>query len=317
MKKSMFIHVVVMIVALVAASLLSCKLYKSQREIQPERAKITTMPVGGLHKFAADVEWMLFINYMGSQSTVDESNEDEVIRRLEKLISLDPNLAKVYQEGVSFLSVANPEKTVEMLQEACENPQLKNNATIPFYTGFVMVQFMKPEKAEDVLENHETAAKYFKMATERSEGPAEMRPQYWSYYFRAKAKTLAAEKKIDERLALAEVLYDEYRKERRGNAGEGSADLKNRLFQALRAVKAPSEDYTPSKAAVDRATEMSEKIFGDNHLCGNCLAEHAAGDNFCSSCGTKVQVWGQCGKCTKAIGNAAYCPHCGTQAAKK
>ena len=133
MKKSTIIHVVVMVVAVIAASLLASKLTADQKALLPEKATMSKMPVGGFHKFMADVEWMLFINYMGSQSTVDETNIDEVTRRLERLIALDPNLDKLYQDGVSSISVADPEKTVELLKRACENHHLKNNAEIPFY----------------------------------------------------------------------------------------------------------------------------------------------------------------------------------------
>ena len=163
MKKSTLIHVVVMVVAVIAASLLASKLTADQRALLPEKATMSKMPVGGFHKFMADVEWMLFINYMGSQSTVDETNIDEVTRRLERLIALDPNLDKLYQDGVSSISVADPEKTVELLKRACENYHLRNNAEIPFYTGFVMVQYLKPANYKDALD-------YFKMAMQRSGG---------------------------------------------------------------------------------------------------------------------------------------------------
>lgn len=146
MKKSTIIHVVVMVVAVIAASLLASKLTADQKALLPEKATMSKMPVGGFHKFMADVEWMLFINYMGSQSTVDETNIDEVTRRLERLIALDPNLDKLYQDGVSSISVADPEKTVELLKRACENHHLRNNAEILQDTNFPQDDFHPPRE---------------------------------------------------------------------------------------------------------------------------------------------------------------------------
>ena len=314
MKKSTIIHVVVMVVAVIAASLLASKLTADQKALLPEKATMSKMPVGGFHKFMADVEWMLFINYMGSQSTVDETNIDEDTRRLERLIALDPNLDKLYQDGVSSISVADPEKTVELLKRACENHHLRNNAEIPFYTGFVMVQYLKPANYKDAID-------YFKMAMQRSGGGQDQKTHYTSYYFRSLAKLMAMEKEMDERLALAEVLFKEWQNSRGYNDYAGSGEmatqnLKERLFRALKDIKTPSEDYTPTKQVLDRASEISNKVFADSHLCMNCISPYGPGESYCASCGQAVKAWGKCKKCQRTISGAAYCPYCGTSQKK-
>lgn len=207
MKKGTIIHVVVMVVAVIAGTMLAIKLNNDQRALIPEKAELAAIPVGGFHKFAADVEWMLFVNYMGSLSTVDESNVEDVIGRLERLIALDPNLDKLYKDGVSSIAIQDPEKSIELLKKACNNSQLQNNSEIPFYTGFVMVQHLKPA-------NYKEAVDYFKMAAERSGGLQEMKRHYWGYYYRTRAKLLAQAENMDERLALAEILYNELQSER-------------------------------------------------------------------------------------------------------
>ena len=118
MKKGTIIHVVVMVVAVIAGTMLAIKLNNDQRALIPEKAELAAIPVGGFHKFAADVEWMLFVNYMGSLSTVDESNVEDVIGRLERLIALDPNLDKLYKDGVSSIAIQDPEKSIELLHVA-------------------------------------------------------------------------------------------------------------------------------------------------------------------------------------------------------
>lgn len=316
MKKGTIIHVVVMVVAVIAGTMLAIKLNNDQRALIPEKAELAAIPVGGFHKFAADVEWMLFVNYMGSLSTVDESNVEDVIGRLERLIALDPNLDKLYKDDVSSIAIQDPEKSIELLKKACNNSQLQNNSEIPFYTGFVMVQHLKPA-------NYKEAVDYFKMAAERSGGLQEMKRHYWGYYYRTRAKLLAQAENMDERLALAEILYNELQSERfTGSAGaagmDGSSiDIKDRLFRALKDIKTPSEDYTPTKQVLDRASEISQKVFADAHLCLNCIQPYGPGESFCTACGTAVQVWGQCNKCHKTIAGAKYCPYCGTAAATK
>ena len=59
MKKGTIIHVVVMVVAVIAGTMLAIKLNNDQRALIPEKAELAAIPVGGFHKFAADVEWML------------------------------------------------------------------------------------------------------------------------------------------------------------------------------------------------------------------------------------------------------------------
>ncbi len=309
--KSTVIHVVVMVVAVVVGTALAMSLHTKQLELQPERLVMTKAPVGGFQKFMADVEWMLFINYMGSQSTVDETNISDVISRLEKLMKLDPNLDKLYEDGVSSISVADPKTAVEFLKKACENDHLKNNAQIPFYTGFVMVQYMKPADLKGALD-------YFDLAVKRGGGQGQF-AHYASYLYRIKARLLAEEKKIDERLALAEVLYAEWLKSQGAGEYTGSSemmggDLKDRLLRSLNDVKAKADDYTPTNEALARATKISENVFADSHLCMNCITPYNAGQAFCSSCGKDVKPYGLCIKqgCGNVVGDARFCSVCGT-----
>lgn len=302
------VHIVILIASVIVAGLLGGQLYQMQREISPSRANLSKLPMGGMHKFASDVEWMLFVNYLGSLNTVDNTNVEEVTKRLERLISFDPNLSKIYNEGVAMISIADPVKTVEILKKACENPQLKNNSQIPFYTGFVMVQHMTPPKFGDAI-------KYFRMAMDRS-GGSEGVNYYTSYYYRSKAKVLAETEKMDERMAMMQTLYKEWENATIGSErGEGSSsgdinsqDLKDRLLTAVRNAKNPSEDYKPTPEAVKVADTITSKVFGDSHMCANCMAPYAPGEAFCGNCGTTVKVYGLCPHCGKALkGGEKFC----------
>ena len=147
MKKGTIIHVVVMVVAVIAGTMLAIKLNNDQRALIPEKAELAAIPVGGFHKFAADVEWMLFVNYMGSLSTVDESNVEDVIGRLERLIALDPNLDKLYKDGVSSIAIQDPEKSIELLKKACN---LKSASATPNKTKVAKISKAKLQEIAEL-----------------------------------------------------------------------------------------------------------------------------------------------------------------------
>jgi hypothetical protein len=294
------IHVVIIIVAVLGGWLLAQNLHQKQLELSPTRATLSKLPLGGFHKFLSDVEWMFFVNYLGSLNTVDGDNVKQVVSRLERLMSYDPNLSKIYQEGAAMISIADPVKTVEILDAACENPNLKSNSQIPFYAGFVMVQHMTPP-------NHKDAIRYFKMAIERSGGKDQGNAYYTSYYYRAKAKVLAGEKKLDDRHALLQVLFNEWDDAILNSRGDvptseyNSQDLKERLLLAVRNTKNPPEDYKPTAEAVKLADEITKKVFSDAHLCHSCATAYCPGDKFCGACGTEVIVYGLCPFCKEVL----------------
>ncbi len=309
--KSNVIHILIIVVAVVAGGLLGKNLQTKQLELSPTREKLSKLPLGGFHKFLSDVEWMLFVNYLGSLNTVNDDNVKQVTTRLRKLMSYDPNLPKIYQEGAAMISIADPQETVKILDAACKNPTLKNNSQIPFYAGFVMVQHMTPP-------NYKDAIPYFKMAIERSGGKDQGNAYYTSYYYRAKAKELAKGKNIDDRHALLQVLYDEWDAAALNSRGDvpssefNSQDMKERMLQVVRSIKNPSEDYKPTEAAVKLADEVTKKVFSDAHLCHNCTSAYAPGDKYCAVCGTEIQVYGLCPFCGGVHNpGAKFCPKTG------
>lgn len=296
------IHIIIIIVSCVVAGILGGKLNTTQKELAPTKGNISGIPLGGFHKFVSDMEWMLFVNYLGSLNTVDESNVDEVSKRLERLMSHDPNLGKIYQEGALMISIADPEKTIEILGKACDNPNLKTNAQIPFYAGFVMVQHMKPPKYKEAIP-------FFKMAMDRSGGGEGANNYYASYYYRAKAKVLSAGK-LDDRVALLQVLYDTWLGDTRDDnyiaeAMGDSQDMKTRLFNAVRNAKTESEDYKPTDDGNKLADAVIQRVFSDSHICHVCTSPYAAGAKYCGSCGTALKVYGICQFCQKEIPSGA------------
>ena len=270
--KSRIIHVVVIIAAIIAGGLLAGYLHNRQMKIDASRVDISGAPIAGFHKFASDVEWMRFINYMGSLKTVDESNLEEVTRRLEKIISLDPNFEKAYQVGVMFLSVKSPQKAVDLLDRACKNDQLNQNWKIPFYAGFILTYHFKDDKPE---ERAKKAAKYFKMALERYGGTPE------SFLINCYLRAIAQSNKVyrtSPKRAMLEVLYDKWKKSRLttieeggigGSVGSGSTSLipyfDSRILKACQKAKEELNEQTKAGKTGDPCLQSCPP-FGTLHF---------------------------------------------------
>ena len=317
--KRLPLYLIVLIVAVIAASFISAKLVVMQKSFCPEKEELSASPIAGFHKFASDVQWMRLVNYLGSLNTVDESNVQQVASKLQELMKLDPNLEKIYKEGALIMSIADPAQTIKFLTQACENPYLKNNWQIPFYAGYVMMHNSKPPQYAE-------AAKFFEMAMKRS-GSDTGASYVVSSYFRAKAKDMVQKDKSlngDERLALLKVLYAEWENNQKAGpdgsysrGDNGIQNLNDRLIKALKDVKVASDDYKPSVQGKKFADKVIAKVFDKAHICSNCTAPYQAGEKFCSSCGSGLPVWGLCKNqtCKKVLknGNSPFCSHCGVK----
>ncbi len=317
MKKSLLTHIALMVVAIVVGYYLTVNLTERQEKITPEKKDLSKAPIAGFQKFAADVKWMFFINYLGSLKTVDDQNLPEVTKRLEEIIAYDPNFESAYKDGVLSMSVADPAKTVEILNKACQNDYLKNNWQIPFYAGFVISHHAKQP-------DHKEAAKFYLMAIQR----AGDKPEAYliNSYLRAKAAAKGQGK--DEKLTMLEVLYDEWKNQAHArrdigeagapigsgdiSTGSGIPDLTDRLLKAAQEIK-NAESPTPEMLSL--VEEIRGKVLAGQHLCIKCLTPFAAGDKFCSKCGADVKVYGTCAQCG-AVVKGDFCSACGAKAKK-
>ena len=222
---------------------------------------------------------------------------------------LDPNLERLYRDGVTFLTYINPEKAAELFERACENRNLRHSAEIPFYTGLLLLRYLEKPRYED-------AAKYFRMAAMRDDGGKVQRTARHLHY-KCLAHVFAEKNNIDERRALVEVLYNCIKS---GNTLATFHEMRRlqavpeseMLMRALQILRRPTEYYTPIKVDLDRATEIARNVFSEFHVCHECMEEFLAGDKFCRNCGKPVEVFGVCGKCGHLVENVRFCPECGT-----
>ena len=94
MKKSLVIHLLVIVIAAAAGSMIASTLVVSQGKICVSRSQTASKAMCGFNKFIADVQWMLFINYCGSIDSIKDQNVDEVYNRLAAILRNDPDFQK-------------------------------------------------------------------------------------------------------------------------------------------------------------------------------------------------------------------------------
>jgi tetratricopeptide (TPR) repeat protein len=310
MKKSLLVHVIVMVVAMVCGAFLAKHLYKEQFQVDPSLKDVSNVPIAGMHKFASDVDWMFFINYLGSLKKVDNDNIDDITQKLETILAYDPNFEKAYQVGVMSLSVEAPEQAVKFLEKACDskNKKLQNNWKLPFYAGFILTHHMKePDYAK--------ALKFYKMAIKRSSGKPES--YVVNSYLRALAHTQMKEGEKDLQPAMLRVLFNEWKMgsmadgfgsmDVAGNTGSMIPDLDSRLLKAMQEAKKAAPNNKDLGVMVE---EIRTKVLVGKHLCDKCLTPYGPGEKFCSCCGNELKVYGVCPKCG-TIMKGDFCTKCG------
>lgn len=219
------------------------------------------------------------------------------------------------------MSNADPKAAIAFLKKACENEYLKNNSKLPFNAGFLLSRkIVDQNDPNNVLSEPDyfAAAKYFKMAMQRSSQPE---PYVVSSYIRAKAKAKGG----DENLAILSVLYDEWKASKRGTFEGGITemssipDLENRILKAAQNAKNPvdydGKPVKPLPESLALIAKIQKEVLADNHLCMNCITPTAPGAKYCSSCGDKVVVWGVCKapNCNAVLSGGAFCSVCGTK----
>jgi hypothetical protein len=304
MNKSVLTHIVIIAAAVICGSYFAGDLKERAIKLMPSQKDVSSAPIGGFQKFASDVKWMLFINYLGSLKTIDKDNQGEVTKKLEEIISYDPNFEKAIQVGVMSLSVEAPDKAVEILKKASDNEQLKEFWKLPFYAGFILTHHVKDKDAR-----LPEAINFFETAIKRSSPPENY---VVNAYLRAKARQMLLESKgaiKDDNVAMLNVLFNEWKKTNRSMEMEGSSivpNLTQRLLTAAQKVK----ETAPDSALVD---EVRKEVLANSHLCSKCLTQYASGDKFCSNCGNNVAVFGTCEKCG-AVVKGKFCQNCGTPA---
>jgi hypothetical protein len=313
MKKSIVTHIVTMLVAIVLGWYLASMLTVKRADIVKVEDRISKAPIGGFNKFASDVQWMLFVNYCGGLESVKKENVEEIYSRLNNILGNDPNHQLAHELGGMMFSVRDPLKAVDIFTRGANNPNLKKSWKLPFYAGFVLTQHVTDAQDKDRLKK---AEKMFRLALERNSSM----PHVFSALIRTRAKRLQKRKNwkgipiVNAKHAYLCALFDEWRKSGETGGGEvfsGDAasisDFRPRLLQAAQKAKASAPK---NKYVLKTIAKVMDKVLKEDHLCPKCLTPYAAGDRFCSACGSRVVVYGTCPVCRRVM-KGKYCTHCG------
>jgi hypothetical protein len=323
MKKSLFVHILVMVIAAVAGSFIASTLLMDQNKQASARIKVGQKSACGFNKFIADVEWMLFINYCG-ENPVKKENVNEVYSRLASIIRNDPDFEKAYEIGTSMISNEAPEKALELLKIGCDNPRLSSNSKIPFSAGFILTRYIDKKNLPAVTKKLKTDAEvFFEMAATRSFPPERY---VISNLMRAKAAKLGKTWKakgskdtiqvINDKHALLCAWINEATSVNAGKADDmysGSIvqnSTKDMTQKVLTLSSSLKDEYPDDPNIAKTINELKSSLLKGQNFCGKCLTVYADGDKYCSACGLKVVVYGACDKCG-SVKKGAHCSACG------
>lgn len=162
----------VCIFAAALAWALAGRLHHVQGQIAPSRDMVSKVPLGGFQKFAADIEWMLFLQYLGTHK-LNEENSPEIYRRARRIVSLDPDFRRVYYEGSLILASENPDLALKLIDEGIKHPRISRWWKLPMLAGITLMRDQRRAHANGGDMNQavvERARDYFRLAVACEDG---------------------------------------------------------------------------------------------------------------------------------------------------
>ncbi len=310
MRRSTYVLIGVFIAATVIAGSLGRLALERQLSIANTRDMVSIRPMAGFQKFAADIHWMLFIQY-GGANDVDAETAPEFYRRIMRIISNDPDFYRAYYTGVLMLGPVAPNLALDIADRGLNNPRVRLHWELPMLAGQIV---MNREKMK-YYNNQPMDQQQLRLANGYFE-QAKNCPGAGGIALRSYVRSLAALRPGDERLELKEIAawYDYWQRQRRplGYYGDGESnrmdmDVEELLLTQMRVAKA----RFPNDPEVEKLVErIVSEAFPARRLDPVTLQEYDAGDLYSPHSGVRVNVYGICGACS-AVLKGRYCHRCG------
>jgi hypothetical protein len=319
MKQKNAVLATVLILSLTLAWKVADMTRQRQAEIAVTRDDVRSLPIAGFQKFAADIHWLLIIQYGGSHD-VNEETADEFYRRVMRIIELDPDFARAYETGVSMLGPVAPEKALAIADKAMAHPRLKQNWRLALQAGQLVMQREKAKlyRGEPMSRKElERAERYFLQAMSVPGAGAVAQRSY--------VRVLAAKMPGNDPLELKEIRawYDYWKHRRRrfefgelgrglvgGDEGSGTS-ISEVLLTQLRVARRRYPDNANVNKEIDR---VLKEAFPHQHLDPVALMPYDPGDRYSPHSGVKVDVYGVCKSCGLVL-KGRYCHGCGEDSA--
>ena len=138
MKKPGILSIIILIVAILLNSFIAGKLKEMQyNEINKDRKHISKTPMASFHKFWADIQWIIFIQFAGGIDRTTDKNAKELNEMAKNVIGNDPCFYKAYDMGALMISYKAPDDAVKLLDKAQETDLLSKDWRIPARAGSI------------------------------------------------------------------------------------------------------------------------------------------------------------------------------------
>ncbi len=359
MKHTPFISIIIMIVGFVGAIGISAKklmpmrpdMYPKESQDQLERVY---MPVLGIDKFYADIQWINLIQDMG-QAMLKEGNQKEenpeakkdkakyFYRQLDRLTNLSPNTDIFYTNGAMYISHDLPEKAIELLEKGDKYSTVRNWQRAN-YCAFIQDKVIGARTQDDAAKALmiPKIIQYLETALENNDAPA--------YVEREWLRKQAILKNIEnDELGQLQLWYDHYLSkvvdttsgmagEMAGENGTPSQPYINEMDQASQTLRddimkkaqkialdiwnsrtgANAETNKTLDGKLAQVKEIFKAIAPQGHYSPVSLMPYNAGDKFDTATGTPIKVFGICKTCQAkgitTILHGSYCHVCGEKA---
>jgi hypothetical protein len=139
MRRNEIILAVVFMASVIGAGLLAHVLHNQQAEFSKSRGLVHKMPIAGFQKFMADVVWMRFLYYAGSNQ-LDATTADEYDRFIQLIIALDPDFYRAYYMGALMLGPVDSEKALKLVDMGDEHPRISKKWELQMMGGGIIMR---------------------------------------------------------------------------------------------------------------------------------------------------------------------------------